>query len=273
MFERPTHPPRKALQMTNSSPFSQLEAEQQQRLLDKLAKLKALSECRTGNLNETATAAATMTRIMLEYQIEQADLHVLSPTEVIEKNALPDSYNGYPGWQTTILSALASANHCQSYSETRPEYNLFGKRTRSSLKIIGTEEDIDHTIEVFLYCIEEVERLCYYWSPRASVKRRNDFKRGAANGIATRVLEELDKVVQEEEARSAQQSRTSTALQLFQQKDDAVEEYADSIGLRVVRRRSRAVSMEAYQAGYQAGAQMELGGEGVGQPAQGRLSI
>lgn len=244
--------------MTNSSPFSQLEAEQQQRLLEKLAKLKALSECRSGNVNETASAAATMTRIMLEYQIEQADLHVLSSNEVIVKSALADSYNGYPAWQTTILSALASANHCQSYSESRPEYNLFGKRTKSSLKVIGTEEDIDQTIEVFLYCIQEVERLCYYWSPRASVKRRNDFKRGAANGIATRVLDELDKVVSEEEARSAKESKTSTALQIFQQKDEAVEEYAESIGLQFVRRRSRAVSLDAYQAGYKAGTQMDM---------------
>ena len=241
--------------MANNTPFSELEPDQQKRLLDKIAKLKALSECQTGNVNETATAAARMTRIILEYQIAQADLEELQDSEIVERAALDDSYNGFPGWQTTILSALAMVNQCQSYSQTQRIY----RRTRSSLKIIGTAEDIESTLSVFHFCLDEVERLCYYWSPRASVKRKNDFKRGASNGIATRILEERELVVQEEEERAAASSKSSAALQLFERKENAVADYAAGIGLRVVRRRQRPVNREAYVAGYQAGVEMELG--------------
>ena len=242
--------------MPGETLFSTLEPEQQKRLLDKVAKLKALSECQTGNVNETATAAARMTRILLEYQIEQADLEGAEAGEVIEKAVFEDSYNGFPVWQTTILSAMATVNQCQSYSESQRVYH---RRTRSSLKIIGTAEDIESTLDIFHFCLKEVERLCYLWSPRAPVKRKNDFKRGASNGIATKVLEERESVMSEEENRAAAGSKSSAALQLFERKENAVAEYADGIGLRVVKRRSRPVHRDAYVAGFQAGAQMELG--------------
>jgi hypothetical protein len=259
LFAREIHRLRKGCVMANNTLFSQLEPEQQKRLLDKVAKLKALSECQTGNVNETATAAARMTRIILEYKIEQADLEELDESEVVERTALADSYNGFPVWQTTILSALAEVNQCQSYSETQREDCLYYKRTRSSLKIIGTAEDIESTLSVFHFCLEEVERLCYYWSPRASVKRKNDFKRGAANGIASKVLAERELVIFEEEKRAAARSKSSVALQLFERKENAVSEYAAGIGLRIVKRRQRAVNRDAYVAGFQAGTQMELG--------------
>ncbi len=43
-----------------STAFSSLPQADRERLLAKLAKLKALSECKTGNVNETATAAAML---------------------------------------------------------------------------------------------------------------------------------------------------------------------------------------------------------------------
>jgi hypothetical protein len=54
--------------------FNSLPLEERQRILAKLAKLKALADCETGNVNETATAAAAMTRLMMEYKIEMAEL-------------------------------------------------------------------------------------------------------------------------------------------------------------------------------------------------------
>jgi len=251
--------------MATKTSFEQLPQEEQNRLLDKLAKLKALSECRTGNVNETATAAATMTRIMLEYQIELADLDVSDEESdnsgVVDETVLPDSYNGFPGWKTTILSALAEANHCQGYSSHKQEYECFTKRTRSRLSVIGTAADVKRTREMFEFCVEEVERLCYLWGPRQSVKRRNDFKRGAAHAIAEKVLAERDKVVQDEEKRAAERGRNSQALALFERKQEAVEDYAAQLGLRSVSRRVRRPSQDAYQAGYRAGSQMNLAGE------------
>ena len=57
-----------------STAFVELSQEDRQRMLDKLAKLKALSSCPTGNATEPAPAAAAMAPLLLEYEIEMADL-------------------------------------------------------------------------------------------------------------------------------------------------------------------------------------------------------
>jgi len=59
---------------SSSNSFAALHPQEQKRLLEKLAKLTALSSCPTGNVNETATAAAATARIRREYEIEMADL-------------------------------------------------------------------------------------------------------------------------------------------------------------------------------------------------------
>ena len=88
--------------MGETTTFSGLDNDERQRLLTKLAKLKALSECPTGNVNETATAAAAMTRLMLEYQIEMAELQVESDgapdAAVTEELDGKLSKRGFPLW-------------------------------------------------------------------------------------------------------------------------------------------------------------------------------
>jgi hypothetical protein len=245
-----------------SSTFADLDTQERQRLLDKLAKLKALSECKTGNVNETATAAATMTRIMLEYQIEMADLELNEEgdsSDVLDQSILPESYNGFPIWQKTILSALAEVNHCMSYtSHTREDDWLFGRRTRTRMCVIGTARDIENTRKLFAWCVEEVERLTQDWGFGKAVKRRNDFKCGAASGIADKVRAERDRVMNEEKERAGTKGLPSAALTLFDRKEQAVDAVARTKGFRYTSTRSRKVAPDAWQAGYQAGASMDL---------------
>ena len=56
------------------------------KLLSKLAKLKALSECPTGNPNETAAAAERMTRLMLESGIASFEI---DPTPKVKLEGIP----------------------------------------------------------------------------------------------------------------------------------------------------------------------------------------
>lgn len=246
-----------------TSTFTKLDSDEQKRLLDKLAKLKALSECQTGNVNETATAAATMTRIMLEYQIEVADFEAGTNSEdsTVGEASLfdEDSFNGFPVWKKQLLQALAEVNHCLSFSSSRPDYSdIFVQRTRSRLMLVGATSDIDNTRRMFFFCADEIERLCHLWGSRQPVKRRNDFKRGAASGIADKVIKERDQVLREERARAQAESRSSNALDLFDRKADAVAEYAEDLGIVTVTRRRRGVQPDAYHAGYEAGASLDL---------------
>ncbi|MBI3927015.1 MAG: hypothetical protein HY319_15875 [Armatimonadetes bacterium] len=248
--------------MGKTSTFHHLDSARQQRLLDKLSRLEALSGCPTGNVNETAAAAAAMTRVMLEYQIEKVDLDApLSAAdenpEVVDELVYPvASHNGFPVWKTQILSALADVNHCISYTSSWPVYFLWTRRTSSHLRLIGTHQDIDNARRLFFFCVQEVERLAKEWGTGETVKRRNDFKRGAAAGIADRVIEERDLVLREE--RDRDRDRSSAALELFDRKNRAARAFAAERGVYFRPERPQRVYHDAYDAGYRVGGNLDL---------------
>lgn len=250
--------------MENStSAFEALDPQERKRILDKLAKLKTLSECQTGNVNETATAAALMTRLMLEYEIEMADLHSGSEPatfEVVEESVYQgESLNGFPRWQSSLLYSLAEVNHCQAYRNSRTYYTSWTRTTESFLMLIGTHSDIENTRRLFFYCVEEIERLCQECGAGRLVKWKNDFKRGASKGIADKVRAEHEQILNQERDRARIQGAISNALQLFGRKEQAVAQFADDLGLVSNTVRSRAPSKDPFQAGYVAGSNLDLG--------------
>jgi len=249
--------------MTNS--FCELPSEERQRILNKLSRLKALSECKTGNVNETATAAAAMTRLMMEYKIELAELEASggeAPDSPVEEQDLTPGGRGnsFPKWQTILLNRLSEANDCVGFQATSRTWEpWYGESRNSKLSIIGRAEDIHQVRTLFFYCIQEIERLCYQWSPRAKVARKNDFRMGAAIAIGQKVSVEREAVRAEEQARSQQQGHVSRALILLDRRLDEVHDAAAKAGVETNRvRSSRAMSAAAYNSGYQAGSSVNL---------------
>jgi len=248
--------------MENSSTsFTALAPQEQKRLLDKLAKLKALSHCPTGNVNETATAAAAMARIMLEYEIEMADLQC-GPSEAdLQVLDQPldgtQSLRGFPVWQAILLTALAKVHHSVSYSNHQAGYCLWTHRNVTVFHLIGTAQDIENVRRLFAFCVSEIERLCRDWGKGQPVKRKNDFKMGASEGVCDLVERERQTVMKEELERA--QKLPSRALQLFERKHRASREYARKIGIEFPAPRTRGVSAAAYDAGYEAGSNLDLG--------------
>lgn len=245
--------------MENSSTaFAELSQEDRQRLLEKLAKLKALSSCPTGNANETATAAAAMARIMLEYEIEMADLdHAPAQDLTVLKEPVDDadSYRGFPLWQTDLLTCLAKVHHCIAYTRSEPEVWTTGLRYRNTRHLIGTSKDIENVRRLFQFCVYEIDRLSRNWREALSQKHRNDFKVGAGRGVSDQVMRERERIVQEQKQRNL----PSRALQLFSQKEQASADFARQMGLGYRScSSSRGVYADAYGAGYQAGAQLDL---------------
>lgn len=242
--------------------FSKLTSEERQRVLGKLTKLKALSECPTGNVNETATAAAAMTRLMLEYQIEMAELNIQSGTEddaaCSEEVTGETSQRGFPVWQTHLLASLADVNDCILYVQSSTSRQNWQVRRVSVQRLIGSKRDIQSTRNIFQFCLVEIEKLWRIWDSRASLARRNDFRLGAAQGIGEKVRAERDQVMAEEKARSQAQGRQSLALAVFDRKQENADKLAREIGLKSRQARSRGVSATAYQAGFEAGARLNL---------------
>lgn len=243
---------------TPSTAFGELSQDDRQRLLDKLAKLKALSSCPTGNANETATAAAAMARIMLEYEIEMAELEDAPEEDLsVLKEAVDeeDSYRGFPLWQTSLLTCLAQVHHCIAYNKSEPEFWSTGMRYRNTRHLIGTSKDIENVRQLFRFCVFEIERLSRSWGGAVTQKRRNDFKVGAGRGVSDQVMRERERIVQEQKQRNL----PSRALQLFDRKEQASSEFARQMGLGYRNcSSSRGVYADAYGAGYQAGSQLDL---------------
>ncbi|MBX3169851.1 MAG: hypothetical protein KF760_20775 [Candidatus Eremiobacteraeota bacterium] len=245
--------------MENSSTaFAELSQADRQRLLDKLAKLKALSACPTGNANETAMAAAAMARIMLEYEIEMAELDDAPGQDLMvlkEQVDQENSYRGFPLWQTSLLTCLAQVHHCIAYTRSEPEWWSTGVRHRNTRHLIGTSKDIENVRQLFRFCVFEIERLSRSWDGAVTQKRRNDFKVGAGRGVSDQVTRERDRIVQEQKQRNL----PSRALQLFDRKEQASSDFARKLGLGYrTCSSSRGVYADAYGAGYQAGSQLDL---------------
>lgn len=241
--------------------FDQLAPAERERLLNKLARLKALSECKTGNPNETATAAAAMTRLMLEYKIEMAELeHQASPGGVEEVQLDHQRTQPFPIWQSHLLHCLANANDCVSYqSTTRQWTELDGKQKTSRLHLLGRRQDLDNTRKLFTYCLQEIERLCQRWKPGRGKRLKGDFRIGVAAAVAQMVQEEAEAVRAEAERRAQENEQTSRALALLDRSLDEVEEAARKMGVRTTRTRSvGSISMDAYQAGFRAGQNVVL---------------
>lgn len=237
---------------------AKMETSDRQRLLDKLAKLKALSSCATGNANETTTAAAAMARIMLEYEIEMADLDD-APGEDLSVLKAPvdeaDSYRGFPLWQTLMLTCLAQVHHCIAYNRTEPEVWTGFVRYRHTRHLIGTAQDVENVRRLFRFCVCEIERLSRSWRGAVTQKHRNDFKVGAGRGVSDQVMRERERVMEEQKQRKL----PSRALQLFDQKERASADFARQMGLGYRNcSSSRGVYADAYGAGYEAGAQLDL---------------
>ena len=241
--------------------FDQMAPAERERLLNKLARLKALSECKTGNPNETATAAAAMTRLMLEYKIEMAELEPQpTPGGVEEVQLDHQRTQPFPIWQSHLLHCLATANDCVSYQSTSRHWSeLDGKQKTSRLHLLGRRQDLDNTRKLFAYCLQEIERLCQRWKPGRGKRLKNDFRVGVAAAVAQMVSEEAEAVRAEAERRAQENEQTSLALALLDRSLDEVEEAARKIGVRPSRTRNLpSLSMDAYQAGFRAGQNVVL---------------
>jgi hypothetical protein len=222
---------------------------EREKLLSKIAKLKALSECQTGNVNEAATAASAMARLMLEHQIEIEEVRPLGEERKaleVTKDSLEQTL---PTWQGVLVNQLAKVNNCQAYTTS-----LTRKGKKLRLNLVGEREDIENVKTLFTYCVSQITRLCDAWAGNlpGQTKRKNDFKFGASSAVCKRLREMREEVTREH----------SCALTLFDAKAVAVRTFLASTGVNLNgaggKASVRSPNQSAYVAGQQAGQGMSL---------------
>lgn len=160
--------------------------DQRAKVIAKIARLKALSECKTGNKNEAATAAALMQRLMLEHRIETEELSRANDNGVMrEPLGLRDK--SFPPWKQHLITNLAKHNGCTPCGIGAPAH---------SVDVFGRAEDIALFRQIYKFVRDEIERLCLVWASQSCcercVKQRREWKFGASCGVISAIKTEVE---------------------------------------------------------------------------------
>lgn len=242
--------------------FKNLTEEQKDKLIKKLAKLKKLAECQTGNPNETATAAAAMSRLMLEYQIEEFCLREgreeQGPAKAEDFTLFEKAFTN---WEGSLFYVICEIHECKAYQvQSRQSQKM------KAFHAIGVKADVDNVRSLFYFLASEIHRLGEAYAGRRTgmTKLKNDFKYGAAMGAIRKMKDEKAQIEQEQKAAQ------SFGLVLFDQKRKAIQAYQEEARLSLKTKtvqQQRAKSASAYHAGYTAGQGLNRAQFGSGQRA------
>lgn len=215
-----------------------------EKLMKLLQKLHALANCPTGNVNETAAAAARMSELMLQYGIEQ-----ISVQTELQKHLTIDKH--VPAWQQTLLGALAVAAGCRCIRQDKKQMWLIGD--------LGVAQAVEYQFKAL---VVDLKRL---FGGKPQGKDYNSFCIGAVYEICLRLKEMKAKTV--EQVRQQQGSQSQALVWLEKGPSDA--DVLALLGgknsvIRTIRRRSQTVNANAYDRGREAGRNVSLGSNASG---------
>lgn len=150
-------------------------------IIEKIKKLLALSKCQSGNINETASAAARVSELMAKYDISFADLDTgnevsfdFSETSIITGKKIRK-------WKRVLIEKVSRAFSCRSILDGQ------------TVVVFGNEERALCVKELCDFLFGEIEYACSCWRNRNPIRKKNqsyDFKLGAATTVGDRVKNE-----------------------------------------------------------------------------------
>lgn len=218
--------------------------DQRAKVISKIARLKALSECKTGNKNEAATAAALMQRLMLEHRIEMEELSRATDNGVM-REPLGRKDKSFPPWKQHLITNLAIHNGCTPVG--------IGAPTRS-VDIFGRAEDIALFRQIYTFVRDEIERLCLVWASQRwngnDVKLRREWKFGAVCGVLSSIKTEVV------EARKC--FSTSALARIDQRYEEAVAATRE-LGIEADSKKRAIRTGSAFQEGFAKGRTIDSG--------------
>lgn len=231
-----------------------------EKLLKRLAKLKALASCPTGNPNETATAAATMQRLMLENSIDEHEIAGAASKLEAEKQSLNDDWMIFERWRLILFNVVSDLNDCTTWSE-RHEVNY----RRRKWHVAGTAKDIENVRTLVNFCLQEIEHHTNLWvvgqhlAPNKLRMGKDDFRLGMAVGITDKMKEERIKV--ESETKSESKERGLVLVSMKEQKENAIGECLKALGLKLKTKKGnsrRVPEATPYSSGYETGKSLSM---------------
>lgn len=189
-----------------------------QSVLDKINKLRVLAKNNTSP-QEAEAAAKAAEKLIAEFQVSEAELAAANPQAVsINLSGAPlYETSRKTAWKDFLAWQLAKLNGCFCLVwYERPRQSK--KRGKSVYRVYGTNEDIQLTLYVFNFCVEEIGRMADMFAPslhRGVDTYRANFCAGMAKGI-------VDKM--EEQRQETFRQASSTAMVWLGNKSGAAED-------------------------------------------------
>lgn len=213
------------------------------KIIAKIAKLKALSECKSGNVNESAVAAAAMTRLMLENRIHVAELEVQTSEVGVHELQVKDRQ--WLDWKRQLLTVVSEVNGCVIVGRGKPV---------RTVDCIGTQDDVANVKLLYEFVRDEIERLCIHWQPFACQAKRNNWKLGAVFAVQDRI---------EAEYKQARSESSQAGLVLIDKRLDEANSLLQKIGFTQAKTKNVEFEREHSQ-GYAVGSRIDVSRRPVG---------
>lgn len=229
-------------------------------IIEKIRKLLALSENNT-SVNEAATAAAMAQALMLENKLSSADIKDESEKEGIIESTFLELGDRLITWRGQLMYALCQNNFCSVFSSSI----LTPTGLQKCYKIIGRKSDTDGVQYLFLYLVNEINRLADEYGGRLDFKPGkswfNSFRIGAVDVIRQRMTQQRKDTEDTFRASaSLGNAQASTALMVINRSDDEVKKYKEAHYPNLRKTYSKGpTSNDGYGAGKRAGASINLG--------------
>lgn len=242
-----------------------MDNEKKNRILSKLRKLMDLKESarELGNEGEANAAAAGITRLLMEYNLNESDIPSEERTDnpiIMEK--IPAECRGHRGnWFTLMVNEICRNNLCNMIRSTGYDASTFKKY--NMLNIIGRKSNVDVVLYLVNYLSTQFQSIGrtkykerqdqYHWLRESKSTYLTSFLLGCVSGLREKYNEMQQQVKQNS-------GSAVTALVLTTKEEN--DRYArETLGMRpktVIMGASRHVTASAYNSGKQTGREANL---------------
>lgn len=243
----------------------------QQKIIDRIRKLLAVSQDESATPEEAASFAAKASQLLIEHGLDEDS--VTEAASSVGQLVWKAPYAGEL-WFRNLVAAAAPNFMCSLYltkyqtiikSRKTPATKLVSK---TAFVLVGTPERTSVMQDVCQYLFDSIVRMARAYSPKRAEQLA--FIRGASLAVSYRFSRA---VADRREAAfsSMSDSPESRSLVLVESALSEVEEYMAGLGLREGRKTRAMKTGSGFSAGYSAGEKMNIGVQIESSP-QGEIS-
>ena len=235
----------------------------QRAVIEKIKKLLALSDlAKNNNVNEAIVAAAAAQSLMDKHRLTYEKISFEAEGLKTNKDEVVDYIKHFGtffgiknpnNWQRLLAKTIAEHNHCRCYgakinSGAEPEF--------SAMSIVGREDDILITEELYFYLEVEISKICLSeWSKKEFIQADEETKQWRSDfclGAVAQLKSKLDEVSKTEHG-----VEYKFALLRLEKKKEELEDFFLKLKLSKMES-TKPVNYNSFSKGYKAAEKISI---------------